>query len=839
MSEPTLRTNPKLELAASFISYTDKHLFLTGRAGTGKTTFLRNLKNLTWKRHVVVAPTGVAAINAGGVTIHSFFQLPFGPQIPEELAAKAPIDDKQARQAAARFQRMTREKVNIIRSIDLLVIDEISMVRADMLDAIDTVLRRIRNNPTPFGGLQLLMIGDLQQLAPIAKEEEWKLLKDYYDSVYFFSSKALQKTDYVSIELTEIYRQRDENFIKLLGKVRENSLDIESLASLETRFKPNFKFSEDEGYITLTTHNYQAQDINQFKLNALKGKLFSFDAVIDGEFPEYSYPSDVVLKLKAGAQVMFIKNDPSMLKQFYNGKIGKLVRIDDDILYVQCMDEDAPIAVTPLVWHNCRYALNEETKEITESVTGTFTQYPLKLAWAVTIHKSQGLTFDKVIIDARQAFAHGQVYVALSRCRTLEGLVLSTSISSQSLRTDYTVNRYIRTMEANTPDEQRLIDAKNAYSRSLLAEMFSFSVFQRRLNYLIKIIKENQPAFDTGLAVKISAVTETLRTDILTVAEKFMNQVNFHLSENPDVEKNEALQERIKKACGYFLEKLENKVVIMIPEIGSDNKALLSAVNELLERFGNEMHVKLSCLKRCTSGFRVADYLETRAKASIDTPKRIAKVATRDDQSVQVAHPKLLAKLMLWREREARDMDVTHSRIAPRKALIEIADSLPLSRKQLNKISGLGQKKVKTYGAQILAIIQDYINEKNINIAIDLSPDPDEGKAHPGNTKTVSFELFKSGKSIQAIAEERGLATSTIEGHLAHFVGTGELAVDQFITVEKLAPILDFFTKTDNLSMGDAKIALGESASWSELRFAVKHIEFQKNKAAAGDKLAS
>lgn len=834
MSEPTLIKNPRLDLAARFISYTEKHLFLTGRAGTGKTTFLRNLKNLTWKRHVVVAPTGVAAINAGGVTIHSFFQLPFGPQIPEELAVRAPADDKEARQAAARFQRFTREKVNIIKSIDLLVIDEISMVRADMLDAIDAVLRRIRNNTTPFGGVQLLMIGDLQQLAPIAKEDEWKLLKDYYDSVYFFSSKALQKTDYVSIELTEVYRQRDEDFIKLLGKVRENSLDSEALAMLEKRFKPNFKPNEDEGYITLTTHNYQAQDINQYKLNALSGKLFSFDAVIEGEFPEFSYPTDVVLKLKAGAQVMFIKNDPSLLKQFYNGKIGKLIRIDDDTLYVQCPGDSGSIAVSPLEWHNCRYTLNEETKEIKESIIGKFTQYPLKLAWAVTIHKSQGLTFDKAIIDARQAFAHGQVYVALSRCRTLEGVVLSTGINSQSLRTDYTVNRYIQKMDENTPDEERLENARNAYSRSLLVELFSFSVFQRRLNYMVKIIRENQSAFDRGLADKVSALNETLRTEILDVAAKFMNQVNFHLSENPDVEKHEALQDRIKKACVYFLEKLENNFVQRIPEIGSDNKALVSAVNELLERMGNELHVKRSCLKRCAAGFTVADYLEARAKSSIETPKRLGKPTSREDRSEHVAHPKLLAQLVQWRESEARELDVTHYRIIPRKALIEIANKLPVSRKQLIEINGLGQKKVKTYGTQILEIIQEYIQDNNINKAVDQTLEMDVEKPQAGGTKSVSFELFKSGKTIQAIAEERGLATSTIEGHLAHFVVTGELAVEPFIPAGKLTQILDFFAKFENLSMSDAKIALGESVSWSELRFAVKHIEYVKSR-QAGD----
>jgi len=360
---------------------------------------------------VVVAPTGVAAINAGGVTIHSFFQLPFGPQIPEELAKRLPAANTDAKQAASRYQRFNREKINIIKSIDLLVIDEISMVRADLLDAIDAVLRRFRNRETPFGGVQLLMIGDLQQLAPIAKEDEWKLLRNYYESVYFFSSKALQKTDYVSIELTQVYRQRNEDFIKLLGKIRENRLDTEALEVLEKRHIPNFRPGDEEGYITLTTHNYQAQDINKYRLQELKGKNHSFNAKVSGEFPTFNYPTEEVLNLKIGAQVMFVKNDPSPQKEFYNGKIGKITGIDEDKIFVRCPDDEALITVTPLEWQNCRYTLNEQTKEIEETVIGSFTQYPLKLAWAVTIHKSQGLTFDKAIIDARQAFAHGQVYV--------------------------------------------------------------------------------------------------------------------------------------------------------------------------------------------------------------------------------------------------------------------------------------------------------------------------------------------------------------------------------------------------------------------------------------------
>jgi hypothetical protein len=828
----TLQTNPKLELAANFIRYTDKHLFLTGKAGTGKTTFLRNLKNLTWKRHVVVAPTGVAAINAGGVTIHSFFQLPFGPQIPEELANRIQASNQDAKHSASRFQQFTREKINIIKSIDLLVIDEISMVRADMLDAIDAVLRRYRNRNLPFGGIQLLMIGDLQQLAPIAKEEEWRLLRDYYDSVYFFSSKALQKTDYVSIELTTIYRQSDEDFIRLLGKVRENKLDEESFAALEKRYIPNFRPGTDEGYITLTTHNYQSQDINAYRLTDLKGKTHTFNAEITGDFPLYNYPTEEILKLKVGAQVMFIKNDPSPLKLFYNGKIGKITGIDEDTIYVQCPGDDSPISVSPLEWQNCRYTLNELTKEISESVIGSFRQYPLKLAWAVTIHKSQGLTFEKAIIDARQAFAHGQVYVALSRCRTLEGMVLSTSISSQALRTDLTVGDYVKKLEENAPDENRLETAKYAYQRSLIAELFDFSLFHRRLSYLQKQISENTSSFDPGKAESISKLDQKLRAEVTQVAEKFMTQVNHYLTQNPDIEKNEELQDRIKKACTYFVPRFETIVINAMPEAEADNKVLKKAVDDLLERFGSEAQVKYACLQHCVKGFTVAGYLEVRAKSSIEPPPRRRKASLPDYPATGVSYPDLLNRIRQWRDRLAEEEDVTHYRVISRQAMLEIADKLPVSRKELLEISGLGQKKVKRYGSEILEIISEYLEENKIGKSVDNAPLLIEKKEKKPDTKLVSYELFKAGKSIAEIATERGFASSTIEGHLSHFVGTGDIAVEKVLDPEKLAKIKSYFSKTEDQTLGPAKAALGEDVSWGELRFVIKHLEWERNSQA-------
>jgi len=821
-----LQTNAQLQLAADFIRYTNKHVFLTGKAGTGKTTFLRNLRNITYKRHIIVAPTGVAAINAGGVTIHSFFQLPFGPQLPDELARLSSNPMPDARQSASRYQRFTTTKINIIKSIDLLIIDEISMVRADLLDAIDAVLRRYRDREKPFGGVQLLMIGDLQQLAPIAKEDEWKLLRDYYDSVYFFSSKALQSTDYISIELKHIYRQSDLDFISLLAKVRENQLDRDAISELEKRYIPDFKPREEEGYITLTTHNYQAQDINRYRLNVLSGITRTFKAKVEGEFAEFNYPTEVELQLKVGAQVMFVKNDPNPDKKFYNGKIGKLSGIDEDILYVKCPGEDDPIAVSPLEWQNTRYTLDDISKEISEEVIGSFRQYPLKLAWAVTIHKSQGLTFDKAIIDAGQAFAHGQVYVALSRCRTLEGLVLSTKINQQSLRTDVTIGRFTRNIEENPPDGQRLENAKMEYQKSLVLELFDFGSFQRRLRNLQKIIRENAGILDRALPAKLHELSVKFKESVGDVAEKFIPHIHQYLAEQPDLENNSTLQERVKKACGYFIPKLEQDFLKEIPDIDTDNKAVAKSCNDLVERMTQETIVKLECLRLCEKGFVVEKYLEVRAKASIEPVRATKKRAFYEKPAGSLAHPELLKKIKQWRDDLASMQDLPEYQVLPRQAIVEISEKLPVSRKELLEITGLGKKKVDRYGSDLLDIIGDYMREWGIEKTIDNSPLITKAKEAKPDTKLLSFALYKSGKTVEEVAAERNFAISTIEGHLSHFVGTGEIKIESLMKPEKIALIKAHFEKVEDKSLGLAKAALGEDVSWSELRYVQKHLEF-------------
>ena len=405
-------TSGMLRTAWDFVENTGRSIFLTGKAGTGKTTFLKEVMAGSRKRPIVVAPTGVAAINAGGVTIHSFFQLPFSPYVPG-----AKVENK--------FD-FSREKRKIIASIDLLIIDEISMVRADLLDAIDAVLRRFREHDQPFGGVQLLMIGDLAQLTPVVTPEDERILKPYYSTPYFFASKALQQIDYVTIQLEHVYRQQDASFINILNEVRNGHPSEAVLAKLNSRLSPQpLPAREGSGYIRLTTHNNIANNYNESELRKLSTPAYTYRAEIKGTFPEYSYPTAEALVLKEGAQVMFVKNDPSGDHRYYNGRIGRVMEAGDNRLTVYCEGDSEAIEVEPLEWENTRYTLNEKTREIEAEVQGTFRQLPLRLAWAITIHKSQGLTFDHAIIDANQSFAPGQVYVALSRCRTLEGLLLA------------------------------------------------------------------------------------------------------------------------------------------------------------------------------------------------------------------------------------------------------------------------------------------------------------------------------------------------------------------------------------------------------------------------------
>jgi GTPase SAR1 family protein len=713
-------TNPDRQLAFEFVKYSNRNIFLTGKAGTGKTTFLHDLKKSSPKRMIVVAPTGVAAINAGGVTIHSFFQLPFHPYVPSLYLSENFIENP-AEQKESSGYKMSREKINIIKSLDLLIIDEISMVRADTLDAIDYALRKYKIHHLPFGGVQLLMIGDLQQLAPVVKDEDTEILNKYYDSSFFFGSRALSSTDYVTIELKHIYRQNDQVFIDLLNKVRDNHVDSELLVELNKRCIPDFDPDSGGGYITLTTHNYQAQMLNDSKLEKLPGSPHTFKATIKDEFPEFSYPAASELILKEGAQVMFVKNDLSRDKLFFNGKIGKVKTFEGDIIVVKCPDDDFPIRVEMTEWQNMKYTLDEESKEIQETVIGTFTQYPLKLAWAITIHKSQGLTFDRAVIDARIAFAHGQVYVALSRCRTLNGLVLSTRINQQSIIDDQAISDFVHEAIQKQPDQKQLAESKKVYQQMLLTELFDFTSLSRNLSYGLKVISEHNDTILGDPQEMLENALNGIKADLIEVSEKFRPQLNGLLNRGIDAETDNHLQERVKKACEFFAIKLEAalKGILSGYSVETDNKTVRKSVSEALERIRKEGAIKLTCLNTVRSGFTISKYLDVKAKSAIDIPavKSHCAKSVEDDSGI-IQHPDLFRQLKEWRNIKAREMKLPHYMIIPQKTMVTLANFIPQSQPALKLVKGMGVKKSEKFGEEILEIIVSYCKKENIEPSV-------------------------------------------------------------------------------------------------------------------------
>ncbi|MCK9616859.1 MAG: AAA family ATPase [Lentimicrobiaceae bacterium] len=699
------QTSPQLQLAFDFVQYTNQNIFLTGKAGTGKTTFLHNLKKVSPKRMVVVAPTGVAAINAGGVTIHSFFQMPFCPQIPKDYNLR------QTEVEPTEIKHFSREKINIIRSLDLLVIDEISMVRADLLDAIDDVLRKFKNRNIPFGGVQLLMIGDLQQLAPVVKDDEWSLLGKYYDTCYFFSSRALRNSGFVGIELTHIYRQSNQEFISLLNRIRHNETDESTLETLNKRYIPDFVSDEKDGYIILTTHNFQAKQINETRLEKLKFKPHFFEATVKRDFPEYAYPADFNLILKEGAQVMFIKNDTSHEKRFYNGKIGEVIGFDEETIEVRCPDDDESIMVERAEWENCRYKLNEITKEIEEEVIGSFEQYPLKLAWAITIHKSQGLTFEKAIIDARNSFAHGQVYVAISRCKTLEGLVLMTPIAAFSVKNDSTVLQFTDEVEQHQPGTSELNDARKQYELQLLLELFNFQTQINRQRQLVRLCNEHSFQLIGNYNEKMSMLSDAMN-EISEVAERFCKQLKQLFRQTSNSENDAIISERIKKAAFYFHEKLCNSIInnLLKTTFDTDNKELKKNIGEITSKLTKEFAVKQACLKSLTNGFEMKHFLQERATAAIELP---AKSGFKDEEQ-SMPHFILYNRLKEWRQEKAFLQHVDINKILRQKVLWEISVTLPKTKENLKSIKGLSEKKLKQYGKEILELVNEYCDEKGI-----------------------------------------------------------------------------------------------------------------------------
>ena len=822
--------NPELQLADEFVRDTGCNIYLTGKAGTGKTTFLHNLKKISPKRMIVTAPTGVAAINAGGVTLHSFFQMPFGPFVPgSETTVR---------------HKFNREKINIIKSLDLLVIDEISMVRADLLDGIDSVLRRYRRSDLPFGGVQLLLIGDLHQLSPVVKDADWRLLNQYYDSPYFFSSNALRRSELVSIELQHIYRQEDNRFIELLNRVRDNNLDQATLAGLNARYIEGFADTdhEGEGYITLCTHNSSADAINASRLQALTRKTHRFDAEIEGEFPEHSFPTALTLEIKPQAQVMFVRNDSSPEKRFFNGKIGKITRIADGKIWIKCPDEMAEIMVEPVTWENIEYSLDPDTLEITEKKIGSFVQYPLKLAWAITIHKSQGLTFDRAIIDAQAAFAHGQVYVALSRCRTLEGMVLSSPLSPRAVKTDGTVLRFVERAGKNVPTAEKLALAKIRYQQHLLLECFDFRQLQFLFSRLLAIIDGNPELIKILGAGNLQELRQKTVSEICTVGANFRRQLQGLFTDNVFPAEDPVVLERLRKASTYFQEKIDTGLGRHVGQlrVETDNKVLGTKAKKLCKLLYEETAVKLAAVQCCAAGFSSADYLRAISAAGIETAAKNDRQRKKDRETTvtyseaDIDHPELFQILREWRATKAKAADVPAFHILHQKTLIQLVVNLPDKLETLIKIKGIGKKLSERYGEELVAIIADY-REKNHIVEVILPPvndtRPDESKKPkaPDGPKTdsrkLTLDLFEQGLTLAQIATERNLVLSTIEGHLAHFVAHGEVEVDRLLSPEKRRAIEEKLQQLPDRKLSEIKMALGDAYDYGDIKMVLAHLQ--------------
>ncbi|MFN7371561.1 MAG: helix-turn-helix domain-containing protein [Cyclobacteriaceae bacterium] len=717
-----------LDQAARFINTTSSHIFLTGKAGTGKTTFLKNLKSHTHKNFIVVAPTGIAALNAGGVTIHSQFLLPPGTFLPDRFLAESVTDQGRVlnEKALARKHPITSARKLVLRSIDLLVIDEVSMLRADLLDAIDYRMKAARGNfRRSFGGAQVLFIGDLFQLPPVVRSDEQEMLGRYYKSPWFYEAHALRNDPPIYIELQKIFRQQDEDFITLLNHLRNNEVTEEDINVLNRHVKPAAEIRELKEVITLTTHNYKADEINQHELRALKTPTSVFDAFIEGEFPENMYPARASLELKAGAQIMFIRNDPSDERKYVNGKLATVLEIKRDEVWVQLADTHEWYQLKRTRWENKRYTLEPGKQELREDVIGSFEQYPVKLAWAITVHKSQGLTFDRAIIDVEQAFAGGQVYVALSRLRSLDGLILRTRIPSGAIRTDREVAAFA--MANHQPDKLTELAAarQQHYVQQIIQTTFDFSPLVKDIEHTRK---SKEPELDDpSLRPVLVQISEALEKEKANT-EKFRHQLNGLLADGLQ----DAFADRLQKGSIYY-------------------RTILSGLLEQLLQHLNAMRER------------------KRVKAYVTQLTELDQALSKKLEEMDKAQV-LISGILTGQQHFDFDI-ITRQRAEAREAL--------LSRVEQANAHLTPERKVKRKSKS------------------------KRSKTHESEPSTyeITLQMFRGGLGVGQIAGERGLALSTIEGHLGKAIEAGQLDISALITPAELAEVI---AAIDSLPVGYA-----------------------------------